>query len=217
MINMFSFTWLCVLVSLVNISYGQYEIPPVTLEAYRPRGFRASIKADNLTELFAFHGKLNEKINQIEPGEFGEDVRSPVDGYFTYYNPNMELKINDEVHYWVFVQHKKLGYRRDAQVWKVTELRNSPGTECEPSVTVISDRTKVCRNMTIFEDQFGGSSIDISKWIIEQYVPGPPDYEFVVYRPYENVTLVNDGNLVVIPHLASDKDIEADPLDLTDG
>lgn len=69
--------------------------------------------------MFAFHGKINEEISQIEPGDFSDDIKTKDDGRLTYYNPNLELKKGDIVHYWYFVQNNQLGYRKDAQKWVV--------------------------------------------------------------------------------------------------
>ncbi|KAG5863566.1 hypothetical protein JTB14_011937 [Gonioctena quinquepunctata] len=174
---MFSISWLWFIVSIINVSYGQYEIPTVTLEAFQPQGFRASIKADPDINLFAFHGKVNKEINLIEPGDFTEDLKVPVGEYFTFFNPNLKLKVGDVIHYWVFVQYKKLGYRKDAQKWTVKELKAEPRADCTQSVTVTSDRKKVCKNTRIFEDNFKGDSLNNDKWILEQYVPGSPSVE----------------------------------------
>lgn len=70
-------------------------------------------------ELFAFHGKINKTIIQFEPGDFSQDVLKPVNGRFTYTDPNIKLEENDVINYWLFVQHDHLGFRSNEKSWTV--------------------------------------------------------------------------------------------------
>ncbi|KAJ8911425.1 hypothetical protein NQ315_005958 [Exocentrus adspersus] len=188
-----------------DFCYGEFVIPQVTLEAYTPAGFRASIPADKNTELFAFHGKLNKEISQIEYGDFNGDVKVAKNGYFTYYNPNLKLSEDDVVHYWFFVQNNQLGYRKDGQKWRVTELLPEPGSGCQVSVTKVSDKTNVCKDKVVFEDSFT-EALNEEKWTLEQYMPGYPDFEFVLYKKDPDVTFFKDGKLHIKPKLREDKE-----------
>lgn len=69
--------------------------------------------------MFAFHGKINKEFKQFEPGDFTEDIMEPVNGFFVYDNPNLQIKVGDVIYYWIFVQHDQLGYRLDNQTWHV--------------------------------------------------------------------------------------------------
>jgi hypothetical protein len=100
--------------------HGEFVIPEVTLEAYEPKGFRASIPALNGIQMFAFHGNINKPISQVDPGEYSQDYTSPTGNTWSYFNKDLKLKAGDVIHYWVFIQFLKLGYRKDNQVWNVT-------------------------------------------------------------------------------------------------
>ena len=77
--------------------------------------------AINGIQMFAFHANVNNDISQVEPGNFSKDFTEPTDGnLWSYYNSELQLKIGDEVNYWIFVQYEKLGYRKDNLKWKVT-------------------------------------------------------------------------------------------------
>lgn len=191
------------LVCLKNIYCADFVIPSVTLEAYEPSGFRASIPADSDTQLFAFHGKVNEEISRIEPGDFSGDIKTKSEGRLTYFNTNLKLKKGDVVHYWFFVQNNQLGYRKDAQKWTVRELHPVPGTGCEASIIKLSDRTSVCKDAVVLEDSFA-ISIDERKWTLEQYMPAHPDYEFVFYKKDTDVTFINNDQLCIKPKLRED-------------
>lgn len=72
-------------------------------------------------QLFAFHGKLNKKIDELEPGDFyGEIVAPNEEGHWVYLNQDIQLQPGDTIHYWVFGIFNRLGFRRDKQEFKVT-------------------------------------------------------------------------------------------------
>lgn len=71
-------------------------------------------------QLFAFHGKVNEDISRIEPGQYSGDFKSPSKGRWTYFNEDLVLKPGDKISYWIFIQHDKSGYRKDNQKWTVS-------------------------------------------------------------------------------------------------
>ncbi|XP_018563504.1 beta-1,3-glucan-binding protein 1 [Anoplophora glabripennis] len=191
------------LICLKSTCYGDFTIPKVSLEAYEPAGFRASIPADSDTQLFAFHGKVNEHISRTEPGDFSGDVKIKSEDRFTYYNANLKLKEGDIIHYWYFVQNNFLGYRKDAQNWTVRELRPVPGTGCKASIMKLSDRTSVCKDAIVLEDNFA-TSLDEAKWTLEQYMPAVPDYEFVFYKKDKDVTFIKNDQLCIKPRLRED-------------
>ncbi|KAJ3661452.1 hypothetical protein Zmor_005847 [Zophobas morio] len=196
---------------------GEFVIPEVTLEAYDPKGFRASIPAINGIQMFAFHANVNNDISQVEPGNFSKDFTEPTDGnLWSYYNSELQLKIGDEVNYWIFVQYEKLGYRKDNLKWKVTELVKIGDKPCKNSITSVSGKTLICKDDLVFEEQFNKPKIDDKKWIIEQYIPtyNSLDYEFVSYQNRPEVCFINDNKLFIKPKIASSDNEVNGELDL---
>ncbi|KAJ8971184.1 hypothetical protein NQ317_005354 [Molorchus minor] len=216
---MISINEVAVLLCLSGICYGQqFVIPDFILEAYEPSGFRASIPAVPGIERLHFHSKVNKPISQIEPGDFSDEITRPTNGYFTYYNPNLVLKKNDEVNYWVYVQYNKLGYRKDEQKWIVKELKAKPVAKCKTSISKVSNTTTVCASSIILKDEFEGNVLDENTWTLEQYIPRAPDYEFSNYKRDSDVTYVENGKLHIKPKLIEDeKQLKAKLLNLTDG
>nr|BAG14263.1 GNBP1 [Tenebrio molitor] len=184
--------------------HGEFVIPEVTLEAYEPKGFRASIPALNGIQMFAFHGNINKPISQVDPGEYSQDYTSPTGNTWSYFNKDLKLKAGDVIHYWVFIQFLKLGYRKDNQVWNVTELVQLKNSSCETSPTTVRGRSVICKNSIIFEENFNGEGIDTKKWLIEQYIPTYTslDYEFVSYQNDPTVCFLNDNKLFIKPKYA---------------
>ncbi|EFA11591.1 Gram-negative bacteria binding protein 2 precursor [Tribolium castaneum] len=166
------------------LCYEQFVIPDVTLEAYAPKGFRASIPALPGIQMFAFHMNVNKKISQVDPGDYRQDYTSPDGNVWSYFNSDLSLNIGDTVNYWIFVQHEKLGYRKDNVEWTVTELLQLPNGTCEPPLTVVSGQTQVCKGQVVFEENFRGDKINENKWTLEQYIPTytSVDSEFVSYQ-----------------------------------
>lgn len=73
-------------------------------------------------QLFGFHGNLNKGIKQHDRGEFMEENITPSKGRLSYFNADLELKLGDEIFFWISIQHDKLSYRKDNQKWIVTGL-----------------------------------------------------------------------------------------------
>lgn len=63
--------------------------------------------------LFAFHGKLNEELNGLEAGTWSRDITKAINGRFTFYDRDAELKIGDVMYFWTYALHNGLGYRHD--------------------------------------------------------------------------------------------------------
>ncbi|XP_072397170.1 beta-1,3-glucan-binding protein-like [Diabrotica undecimpunctata] len=208
--------WLCILV-LIKVVCEAYEIPKVKFEAFSPSGFKVTLPADPKDSFFAFHGKVNQEIRVIEEGDFFGEIKSPTDGYFVYNNPKLRLNLGDEVNYWIYVQHDFLGYRQDNRTWRVTELLSKTPDNCKASKSTVTGRVNVCSGATVFEDKFDGVVLDNNKWLVEQYIPDDPDYEFVTYQKDDTVVKVQNNNLVIQPKLLNNKEIQASMLDLTNG
>lgn len=118
----------------------------------------------------------------------------------SYKNPSIALKVGDVIHYWIYVQHNYLGYRRESQQWQVKgnlrvlqfifhrkcnycddmfyfcflALKKDSGDSCVTSQTTASDQLVVCKDTIVFEDNFNQNVIDENKWLIEQYFPTDP-------------------------------------------
>ncbi|VEN59964.1 unnamed protein product, partial [Callosobruchus maculatus] len=103
-----------------SLCQGQgYIFPSVRLEAFKPSGFRASIKADPGIELFAFHGNKNKEIMLNDPGEFSAELRHAENGRFAYDDPELSFVVGDVIYYWAFVQHQRMGHKKIFEKWTV--------------------------------------------------------------------------------------------------
>lgn len=102
------------------ISNISYEVPEAEFDIFESKGFRVSIPQDG-NELFAFHGKLNEKVHGLEAGTWSVDVTKAINGRFYYHNYEPNLKIGDVIHYWTYVIRDGLGYRYDDGEFEVKE------------------------------------------------------------------------------------------------
>ncbi|XP_044269659.1 beta-1,3-glucan-binding protein-like [Tribolium madens] len=197
---------LLIFLSTNFLSYEQFAIPDATLEAYTPKGFRASIPALPGIQMFAFHANVNKNITQVDPGDYRQDYTSPEGKVWSYFNSDLSLQIGDTVHYWVFVQFEKLGYRKDNVIWTVTELLQLPNGTCDPTSTEVNGQTQVCKNLVVFEDNFRGDKINENKWFLEQYIPtySSVDSEFVSYQKKQ--CYINGDKLFIKPHAAQNDD-----------
>lgn len=74
-------------------------------------------------KLFAFHGQRNHPLKNVESGEFSEEIRSPKDGKWTYFNPDTRLEVGDVIYYWIVVHYNNFGYRKDDQIYNVTAVK----------------------------------------------------------------------------------------------
>lgn len=71
-------------------------------------------------QLFAFHGRKNKPLETVEPGDFNGETLKPTGSFWVIHDPDVKLEVGDTVHFWIFIQHNRLGYRRDGQTWNVT-------------------------------------------------------------------------------------------------
>nr|CAI5837245.1 unnamed protein product [Callosobruchus analis] len=208
-----------------------YVFPTVRLEAFKPSGFRASIKADPGIQLFAFHGNKNNsnkicflladpgiqlfafhgnKNKEIlinEPGEFSAELRRAEKGRITYDDPELSFVVGDVIHYWAFIQHNYTAYKEIPKNWTVNELKEKG--ECDAAFSIINDRTDSCVGDIIVEEDFQ-TVTDNEKWQIDHYIPVEPDYEFVVYKKDPDVVYTRNGTLVIKPKLVEDMSRDID-------
>nr|AYK02796.1 microbe binding protein [Manduca sexta] len=198
----------------VHLTVGQ--IPNVSIHAYKPKGFSVSIPDGQNIGLFAFHGNINRGINKNDVGTIAGEVLKAKNGMWIYEDPELELKVGDVIHYYVFVSINSKGYLKDNLSFTVTKLEDRssvtgpirPGTvlpeDCKPT------RTKVrggfaCAGQTLFEDNF--DMLDESVWQIEQYIPNThPEYPFVSYQHLatDQTVTTAGGTLRITPKLQQD-------------
>ncbi|XP_050314768.1 beta-1,3-glucan-binding protein-like [Anthonomus grandis grandis] len=202
----------CLLVILVNFgSYNAYEIPKVTFEAFYPKGLRVSIPAEKGVNIFAVHGNINEEIQEKEPGEFHDDVTSPRNGRFSYFNPELTLQKNDVVHYWVFVQHDRRQLLKLDQSWTVNELLPLENINCKQGISKVDGKSS-CAEDTILFSKF--NSIDSTNWLVEQYIPSHPDWEFNIYQASPDIVNIENEMLHIRPKLQEQnakRDLDLNP------
>ncbi|KAL1493410.1 hypothetical protein ABEB36_011470 [Hypothenemus hampei] len=173
---------------------AKYRIPNLEFEVFKPSGLKVSLPAETGVELFAFHAKVNQPILQIEPGDISQDVKKSVNGKFTYFNPDVMLQKGDVLNYWVFVQHNRFGYRKDEQIWIVNEISSNNETQD----SVLKD---LCIGNTIGNYTFKENFIDAKTWLIEEYIPGDPDWQFNIYKNSPDIIEVKNGVLHIKPKL----------------
>uniref|UniRef100_A0A1L8E2T0 Putative beta-1 n=1 Tax=Nyssomyia neivai TaxID=330878 RepID=A0A1L8E2T0_9DIPT len=202
----------CVIITSCIYIGAAYRIPSPTIEVTEPSGFKLSIPDDNGIVLFAFHGKINENLAQNEMGNLHEDIQEPVDGKWTYENRTVRLKKGDKIHYWIYVQHGRLAFRLDNQIFEVTEF-NKPTlipipepesipdrTQCEYSRTTIKGGEHVCKNTLVFEEKFDDLKNDV--WQKEVKFPkDTEDAEFCSYQEGQENSFVRNGTLFIVPTL----------------
>lgn len=161
-----------------------------------------------------FHGRLNRALKANEPGEITGEVTNPdKDGRWTYLNDDRQLVIGDVINYWIYVQHRGVGYRLDQQQFTVRDFYVDvqpelvinatplpPPLKCDLSETTRASGEPVCKGAVLFEDSF--DSVDYAKW--EPVTRFSSDYEDAEFNSYQNRTenyYVRNGMLVIAPSL----------------
>lgn len=76
----------------------------------------------NGVQQFAFHANINHPIKGKEDGTISREVGYAQNGIWEIRDPNIQLKVGDELYYWIFVQHNRLGFDRQEQKFKVTGM-----------------------------------------------------------------------------------------------
>jgi len=199
---------------LITTGVAKFKISDVNIEVFQPKGLRISYQDEPGLELFAFHGQVNSQLDENEHGEISGEVTKPESNYWVIYKPDIELKIGDEVNYWIYVQHNRLGYRKDGVKFKVKEFKDFTTLKCVNSQTTVNGVASYCIGSLIFEENF--DSFNESAWIKEQYIPTKgPNYEFNSYQSKFPSTY--NGVLILQP---SSKTTDAElrgTLDLSNG
>ncbi|XP_044766423.1 beta-1,3-glucan-binding protein 1-like [Coccinella septempunctata] len=217
MTKMLRFVWI-----LMQCSYvlSDFVFPDVKLEAFDPEGFRVTVAEMKDINSIGFHANKNQKIDDISPGEISTDIIRPADNGWSYYNPNLKLNVGDKIYYWMFVQHKNLGYKKPGQSWTVTELipsRELNKTNCRRSLTEALTPTIICEKQLIFDGLFLDKKINERSWKLAHYIPSFPDYEFCSYQKRDDNIFIKDRNLVIKPIAATRMEEVSGTLDLREG
>ncbi|XP_055693362.1 beta-1,3-glucan-binding protein-like [Lutzomyia longipalpis] len=201
-----------VIIALCFNIAASYRIQAPTFVVTEPTGLKVSIPDENGIALFAFHGKINEQMEQNELGTLYDDILSARDGRWIYENNTVALKKGDKIYYWIYVQHERLAYRLEDQVFEVTEY-NKPtvitiptpevtdtAPQCELSRTTINGGQHICKNTLLFEDNFDALKLDV--WNREVKFPkDTEDAEFCSYQDRPENSYVRDGVLYIVPTL----------------
>ncbi|TDG51067.1 hypothetical protein AWZ03_002430 [Drosophila navojoa] len=96
-----------------------YEVPKVTVKVNSPKGFEVSIPDGPGISLFAFHGKLNEEMDDLSDQTWATDIVTPRNGRWTYINRLQKLQPGDVLYYWVTVRYNGLDYHAYNQRYQV--------------------------------------------------------------------------------------------------
>lgn len=111
---------LLVLLLLVDCSHG-YNVSQATVKVNNPQGFEVSIPDEPGISLFAFHGKLNEPMDDLSDQTWATDVVSARNGSWTYRNRQQKLQPGDTLYYWTTVRYNGLDYHNYNQRYGVSQ------------------------------------------------------------------------------------------------
>ncbi|XP_047993760.1 beta-1,3-glucan-binding protein-like [Leguminivora glycinivorella] len=183
-----------------------YNVPEVAIQAFKPKGFRASIPDAPDLALFVFQGNVNRKIESTQVGEIHGEVLSPKNGRWVVELPDVALAVGDVINYHVFASVKSTGYVKDKLTFTVTQLEDyapldGPTTprnpNCAPTLTRLRGGV-ACAGQTIFEENFDSLRTDI--WQVQSYVPvDHSEHPFISYQ--RSAVSVQNGNLRIVPSL----------------
>lgn len=100
-----------------------YTVPKATVELHQPKGFSVSIPHTKGITLFAFHGSVNEPLDDLAAGQFSKDINNVTNDRWTFVDATTAIKSGDIINYWTYVIKDGIGYRRDAQHYFVSGMR----------------------------------------------------------------------------------------------
>ncbi|KAH8280304.1 hypothetical protein KR018_002305, partial [Drosophila ironensis] len=101
------------LLLLVAVSLGgimAYQVPEASVKVNSPQGFEVSIPAEPGVSLFAFHGKLNEEMDDLSDQTWAADIVTPRNGRWVYRNRQQRLQKGDVLYYWTTARHHGVDY-----------------------------------------------------------------------------------------------------------
>ncbi|XP_034107662.2 gram-negative bacteria-binding protein 3 [Drosophila albomicans] len=112
---------LALIFCLAVASSNAYNVPNATVKVNTPRGFEVSIPDEPGISLFAFHGKLNEEMDDLSDQTWATDIVSSRNGRWTYRNRLQKLQPGDVLYYWITVRYNGLDYHNYNLEYKVCE------------------------------------------------------------------------------------------------
>ncbi|XP_011188964.1 gram-negative bacteria-binding protein 1 isoform X2 [Zeugodacus cucurbitae] len=219
-----SFVWLCCY-GVQNVF--AYKIPQIKLELIGDK-FNVSIPDEAGIENVAFNINRNRPFKAFEQGEFSGRVSTPIDNRWIF-ESKRHLRDDDTIYIWTDVQFNKNRFRAmstpivvSETLTDINEVINDnkstvttetppaidPRTEkCEPALTKIRDRN-VCRGELLFEENFNGNELNVTRWRYEVRLPlDNADAEFVLYDTNAEIT---NGLLKIEPHIWGNDSPDAD-------
>uniref|UniRef100_A0A1L8E3E8 Putative beta-13-glucan-binding protein 2 n=2 Tax=Nyssomyia neivai TaxID=330878 RepID=A0A1L8E3E8_9DIPT len=104
-----------------------------------PQALRVSIADSTGVQLFAFHGNINHPIGETEAGHLSRDINRKTSGRWVYETTMETFNLGDTINYWIYVQHRGLGYRSDVMKHTVNAFSN----KCEAYETDSSEEVQV--------------------------------------------------------------------------
>ncbi|KAL3266352.1 hypothetical protein HHI36_010530 [Cryptolaemus montrouzieri] len=97
-----------------------YTVPEPEIELIYPKGFSVKIPHSDGISVFAFHGRINEKMDHLEAGKFSKDIIKRTGNYWIFEDHHTKLNVGDRIYYWLFVIKNGLGFRYDDGEYIVT-------------------------------------------------------------------------------------------------
>uniref|UniRef100_A0A1B0C934 Putative secreted protein n=1 Tax=Lutzomyia longipalpis TaxID=7200 RepID=A0A1B0C934_LUTLO len=89
-----------------------------------PQALRVSIPDSPGVQLFAFHGNINHPIGETEAGLMSKDVTRKTAGRWVFETTAESFTLGDTINYWIYVQHRGLGYRSDVMKYTINAFSN---------------------------------------------------------------------------------------------
>ncbi|SPP72902.1 gram-negative bacteria-binding protein 3 [Drosophila guanche] len=101
---------LLIIVALWLGGSGAYNVPKASVKVNSPNGFEVSIPDEPGISLFAFHGKVNEEMDDLSDQTWAADILSARNGRWTYRNRNHKLQPGDVLYYWTTARYHGVDY-----------------------------------------------------------------------------------------------------------
>ncbi|KAH8421029.1 hypothetical protein KR222_004440 [Zaprionus bogoriensis] len=120
---------LCLLLGCNSNSCHAYKVPAATVKVNSPQGFEVSVPDEPGISLFAFHGKLNEEMDDLSDQTWATDVVSARNGRWTYRNRQQKLQPGDVLYYWTTVRYNGIDYHNYNQRHVIGQANAQPASQ----------------------------------------------------------------------------------------
>ncbi|XP_020806770.1 gram-negative bacteria-binding protein 3 [Drosophila serrata] len=104
---------------LLVVGILAYNVPQATVKVNSPQGFEVSIPDEPGISLFAFHGKVNEEMDDLSDQTWAADIVSSRNGRWTYRNRHHRLQPGDVLYYWTTARYHGIDYHNYNQRYVV--------------------------------------------------------------------------------------------------